>query len=458
MDVHKGRTVESTTVVSSQRAPSGARYALQGASRRMLLIAVVLICAMAFLGSWLAPLMVSGQPWVSIVAMVMAAGIGLPVLAVAHRGMGRLVRATNAAADARQRSIDDEGQHRDFQSKVADALDMVDSEDEALRVIERVLGAVVPEDPAELLLADNSHAHLTRMAFTAPSGSQSAGCGVASPHECPAARRSRIHYFPDSQAVNACPKLTDRAEACSALCIPVSVMGRAVGVIHTTSGVGAPLEASAQTDLQALANQAGARLGMLRIMSETQLQASTDGLTGLLNRRAFENHFTAARHGGAVSAVAMADLDHFKTLNDTYGHETGDRALRTFAQALRSCLRADDLVSRRGGEEFAVYFPGSDAAAAVAALHRVQLAFRSALAAAGLPECTASFGVVETALYEELETMLTRADAALFAAKHAGRDRVVVHDSTGRVSVDRTTPAQVESRVSLAPAAPGKGS
>lgn len=130
--------------MTADRRQSRERYALQGASRKMLTIAVALICGMAFLGSWVAPLVVTGEPWVSIVATVLAAAVGLPVLAAAHRGMGRLVRATNAAAEARQRSVDDEGRHRDFQSKIADALDMVDSEDEALRVIERVLKVVVP--------------------------------------------------------------------------------------------------------------------------------------------------------------------------------------------------------------------------------------------------------------------------------------------------------------------------
>ena len=428
----------------------GTRSALQGASTRMLSIAISLICLMAFVGSWIAALVMPREPWLSIVAAAIALGFGLPVLLVAHRGMDKLVNAGKAAADARQQTIDEEGLHRDFDSKIADALEMVDSEGQALQVIERALAIVVPDQPAEILLADNSHAHMTRMAFTAPTG-EPAGCGVLSPRECPAARRARTHYFPDSDAVNACSKLEGRpAGRCSALCIPVSIMGRTVGVLHTIGQVGAPLEATAGTDLQSLANQAGARLGMLRIMTETQLQASTDGLTGLLNRRAFENGFLTLRHGAPVSAMAMADLDPFKTLNDTFGHDTGDRALRVFAQALRSNLRTEDLISRRGGEEFAVFFPAADAAAAVAGLQRVRLHFGHALRAAGLPACTASFGVVETSLDEELETMLTRADAALFAAKHAGRDRVIVHDRNARETLHPATVFPDETRLELA--------
>jgi hypothetical protein len=142
---------------------------------------------------------------------------------------------------------------------------MAESEHEALQAIERGFAAVLPNQAVELLLADNSHAHLSRQAAWAPGGVP-AGGQVASPQECPAARRSRVHEFPDSDAVNACPKLLDREQGrCSALCIPVSVMGRTVGVIHTVGEFGVPVDSASVQDLQSIGNQAGARLGMLRI-------------------------------------------------------------------------------------------------------------------------------------------------------------------------------------------------
>ena len=95
-----------------------------------------------------------------------------------------------------------------------------------------------------------------------------------------------------------------------------------------------PLDDSRIDDLETLANQAGARLGMLRVMAETQLQASTDGLTGLINRRTLENHVRNLRSSNGAFALVMADLDRFKELNDTHGHEAGDRALRIFAETL----------------------------------------------------------------------------------------------------------------------------
>src|SRR5208283_3660498 len=136
-------------------------------------------------------------------------------------------------------------------------------------------------------------------------------------------------------------------------------------------------------------------------------------------------------------AVAMADLDHFKTLNDTYGHETGDRALRLFARVLRDCLRGSDLISRYGGEEFAIAFPDCSAVDAGRALNTVRAQLDAAITVGGLPKFTASFGITDAEPGEELTTVLRRADGALMTAKHQGRDRVVLHDAVGAAtSVD----------------------
>jgi diguanylate cyclase (GGDEF)-like protein len=213
--------------------------------------------------------------------------------------------------------------------------------------------------------------------------------------------------------------------------VPVSIVGRAVGVIHATDRPQVDVEVDRVDDLATLAKLAGARIGLLRVMAETQLQASTDTLTGLLNRRAFSEQVGAIPLHLQPIAVAMADLDHFKTLNDTYGHETGDRALRLFARVLRDSLRGSDLVSRYGGEEFAIAFPDCSAADATRALNTARTQLDAAITVGGLPKFTSSFGVTDAEPGEELAGALRRADEALLAAKRQGRDRVVPHDTLG---------------------------
>jgi diguanylate cyclase (GGDEF)-like protein len=203
-------------------------------------------------------------------------------------------------------------------------------------------------------------------------------------------------------------------------------MGRTVGVIHATRSPDAPFPDTQLFDLGTLAKLGGARIGMLRLMSKTQLQAATDGLTGLLNRRSFEEKVTALRSQGTTLSLVMVDLDHFKALNDTHGHAGGDQALVLFAQMLRSSLRSQDVIGRYGGEEFIIALPGCTAANAQKALDALRSRLDAAITVAGLPRYTASFGVVEATQHEDMSTLIGRADACLFAAKRDGRDRVVV--------------------------------
>ncbi len=318
-----------------------------------------------------------------------------------------------------------------FESRLANALDMAEGEPEVVQVIERSFSAIVPDAPIELLLADNSHAHLLRMASASPTGSPPA-CGVDSPDHCPAARRAQVQRFQDSEELDACPKLRGRPEgAMSAMCVPVSIMGRSVGVIHVTGKQNDWFSENTEQDLATLAKLSGARIGLLRVMAETQLQATTDSLTGLLNRRSFEHRVAALRREEPAIAIAMADLDHFKLLNDSYGHETGDRALRVFAQVLRESLRTQDLVCRHGGEEFAIAIPGCSIEKAREIFDAVRNRLTAAMTVAGLPKFTVSFGVVEAEPDDDLPGLISRADAALFQAKREGRDRVVVVDALG---------------------------
>jgi diguanylate cyclase (GGDEF)-like protein len=163
---------------------------------------------------------------------------------------------------------------------------------------------------------------------------------------------------------------------------------------------------------------------------ELKRLATTDGLTGVLNRRRWmeqaQSHFQLARRHGRKLVVAMLDIDFFKRINDTHGHQAGDRALMLFAQALQQLVRQPDLVGRYGGEEFCVLLPMSDVSAAQTVDQRMRAAAHEVSAALGF-ELTFSAGVAS--LQEEdagLDQVIARADQALYAAKQGGRDRLEI--------------------------------
>jgi diguanylate cyclase (GGDEF)-like protein len=125
----------------------------------------------------------------------------------------------------------------------------------------------------------------------------------------------------------------------------------------------------------------------------------------------------------------MADIDHFKRVNDAHGHETGDRALKTFADVARSSLREGDLIARWGGEEFSFAFVNLDPQAACSAIDRIRLELAGRLSTSDLPRFTVSFGVVSADACASLEDAVRHADDALSLAKARGRDCSVIADT-----------------------------
>jgi diguanylate cyclase (GGDEF)-like protein len=220
-----------------------------------------------------------------------------------------------------------------------------------------------------------------------------------------------------------------RAE--SLLALPLKARGQALGALVLTGRRGA-FDASALRVLGILANQAAAALLAQRVLERAKEQAVRDGLTDHYNRREFTRLLqktlaNADRQGGSF-ALLLFDIDHFKKLNDTYGHPAGDAALRNTAQVLERHLRKGDQAARYGGEEFAAILPGADEAGALHLAERVREAIaESRLVFEGARlQVTVSLGVaVWPADGKDEEALVGAADRALYAAKEGGRNRVV---------------------------------
>jgi diguanylate cyclase (GGDEF)-like protein len=164
---------------------------------------------------------------------------------------------------------------------------------------------------------------------------------------------------------------------------------------------------------------------------EQRIDALTDPLTGLANRRALFEAADAASQdrdvGGDALSVLIFDLDHFKEINDRFGHDLGDRVLKLFADTAQTRLDRSTIVARLGGEEFAAILPGADPLKATGAAEAVRHAFaKSAAFVNGLPVgATVSVGVAwDESVTGDLSALFRRADAALYVAKRSGRNRI----------------------------------
>ncbi len=342
--------------------------------------------------------------------------------------VGQIAAAVNQMADALSQMISkmrSDANRGAFGAQLVAALDMADSEKQASGVVERAMLEISNDHPMELLLADSSDAHLERAAAHPKAGA--AKCPVDSPFSCIAVRRGHAVTFDDSEALDACPKLRGRSSgAVAATCVPVTFMGRALGVLHACGPTAAPLPQDAQDRLKTLGAQVGARIGTVRAFERTQMQASTDALTGLANRRAAETKMRELLQARKTFAFVMADLDHFKLLNDTHGHNAGDEALRVFADIARESVRQADLAVRWGGEEFCFLLVDSTGEQAMQWVERVRDRLARELRRRSAPAFTASFGVTDSQRDLPLEAIVGVADMALYRAKAEGRNRGVL--------------------------------
>jgi diguanylate cyclase (GGDEF)-like protein len=189
--------------------------------------------------------------------------------------------------------------------------------------------------------------------------------------------------------------------------------------------------ALADDQLHRLAGELGPRLAAARALRDAEQRAANDPLTGLANRALFDRRVRAVRQDGLAepATVVYADLDHFKRLNDTHGHAAGDAALRHVASIFSSHIRDRDLVARIGGEEFAIWLPGTPLSEGKAVAERIRRSVASLgwTWAGTVWPLTVSCGVAATPDHTaDVSNLLPLADQALYRAKEAGRNRVEI--------------------------------
>jgi diguanylate cyclase (GGDEF)-like protein len=315
------------------------------------------------------------------------------------------------------------------QAEFADVLQTANGEDEAHQLLQRHL-----ERTAAVVLNRNNSADRLEAVTPLPPGSPLAGTlRGAEPRSCLAVRSGQAHNETEGRPpLLSCPVCARVPGASS--CVPLIVGGEVIGSV-LLSRPDSYSEAEQQRIRESV-SQAAPVLANLRNLAVAEMRAATDGLTGLPNKRAVTDALKRTFAQAAMTRVPLAllllDLDHFKQVNDQYGHAAGDQVLASVGAALRSVVRAQDFAGRNGGEEFAILLPETEIAAALGIAERV----RATIAELTLPgtdvPVTVSVGVAcfpnHAGTLERLEQL---ADAALYVAKLQGRNRVEVASADG---------------------------
>jgi diguanylate cyclase (GGDEF)-like protein len=347
-------------------------------------------------------------------------------------GGGLLVVERSARAGSRRRRIEQE---------FSETLQGADDEIEAQQLLRRHVERAVPGASAVVLSRSVTGEVLTASTDTDAVPGLAERLQGAAPRACLAVRRGTSYArSAGKEPLQPCTLCGDLPG--SSQCTPALVGGEVMGSVLLVRARG--VSAAAGLTLIAAVNQSAPVLANLRNLAVAEHRAATDGLTGLPNARSVREALTrmaahAARTSGRLSAIAL-DLDHFKSLNDRYGHQSGDEVLAHVGAALRSGLRTSDFAGRWGGEEFVVLLPDTDAMGAAEAAEKV----RELIGRIRLPSVpvavTASLGVAAMPEHAgEPDELLRAADRALYAAKAAGRDCVVVAGAQTELPVIAST-------------------
>ncbi len=214
------------------------------------------------------------------------------------------------------------------------------------------------------------------------------------------------------------------------LAAPLTADDAVIGAIILSSRTAGDWPATTRRLLSGAAAEASSALSRAYSLRAAETNASTDALTGLPNRRYFDEFcglLARRRRSGDAVGVLMIDIDKFKALNDTHGHGTGDEVLRAVGGAIVAAVREDDVPARYGGEEFVVLLRNPTSAVALEVGERVRTSVGALdLQRFGVPGVSVSVGVaVAVQADQPIGDLIAQADRALYRAKRAGRDRVV---------------------------------
>jgi diguanylate cyclase (GGDEF)-like protein len=318
--------------------------------------------------------------------------------------------------------------HAEVQSEFVDTLQVTSREEVAHDLLKRQVERSIAGSSVVVLNRNNSADRLEATTVLLGDSSLKASLTDAKPSSCLAVLFARTHNEdPEREPLTHCEVCgkTERRTTCEPLLVGGEVIG-SVLVEHSE-----PLREDETTALRESVSQAAPVLANLRNLALAEFRASTDALTGLPNKRAIQDTTKrmaaqASRTVAPLSAIVL-DLDHFKQINDTFGHERGDDVLAAVGAVLSATIRASDFVGRNGGEEFIMLLPDTDADRAVVVAEKLRAAIGEINVSGVQRAITVSLGIAAIPEHAGDGDQLVRsADRALYIAKTNGRNRTEI--------------------------------
>jgi diguanylate cyclase (GGDEF)-like protein len=349
-------------------------------------------------------------------AILLGIAISLAALRFAQRALHRSAAATSSAEN-RSHFLDGCG-------RLVNALQLADDMEEASAILGSQLPKMFPQLDGAIYLYRSSHDYLERSV----SWGEGTSADVLAPMECWALRSGCSHFANGARDLHC-----QHATGDDVFCVPLVSHGKVMGILGVA---GTALADGGGVQLRdwitQLASQLALALSNVELRARLRLQSFVDPLTQLYNRRyldkAFRRELAVAHRRGTPLSVVMIDLDHFKRVNDSYGHERGDALLSSVGHALREAVRQSDTACRYGGEEMVVLMPDCSYENALERAEALRACIAGIRQQSGVDDCiwpTASLGVATFPLHgKEASGLVAAADVALYRAKQTGRNRV----------------------------------
>ncbi len=316
-------------------------------------------------------------------------------------------------------------------SEISDFLQACLTVQEACNTISSLVEPLFPECSGSIFITNSSRNQVEKVASW---GNNLHSQNDFHPQDCWGLRRGKVHFAGRDRSGLRCNHVDANQNIVTTLCIPMIAQGETLGLFYLSTETTAALPELNQQLAKTVAEQVSLAIANLNLRETLQNQSIRDALTGLFNRRYLEESLikevSRAQRNQHAIGIVMIDIDHFKKFNDTFGHDAGDYVLQSVGALLKQSIRGSDVACRYGGEELTLIFPElslQETAVRAEGVREAIAQLKLSLNGQFLGTLTASLGVAAFPEHGTTGTaVIQSADAALYRAKAAGRDRVMI--------------------------------